>query len=486
MTLWKNGIIHTLNQGKLAKNILTNQGYIVGIDVDERQPCANVADLKGHHLYPGFVDAHLHLIGYGQFLSRMDISHIQDKEIALKMISNQPIESSLIVDGYHEWVGIQKTDLDNIESQKPIILRHHDFHAITVNSSALKPFSLTTNDGILRESDAQTVLKYYSAVTQTTLESYLIQAIKTLYKFGITGGHSDDLFYFNGYSETLQVFLNVLPKYPFRAHLLVHHAVLDEYVNSPYFNHLSPYLELKGVKVFYDGTMSSKTALMYDGYQNSSSKGERTTPDFIEIVQKTRHYGLTLAIHVIGDQGLDEVLDILTKYPPKENQKDRIIHAPWVSEYGMNKLKTIPVTIDIQPQFLSSDFPEASQIFKQFPPYVFPWKTMLKQGLTLSFSSDAPVETPNPLLGILDATKRMAKDGIIYQPEEQITIDQAIKGYTKDANAQNQQPNRGLIDIGYLADFTVFEQALESIDLDRLKEPLVSMTVIDEHIVYQK
>lgn len=486
MTLWKNGTIHTLNQYKLAKNILTDQGRIVGIDVDEHQVYSKVVDLQGHHVYPGFVDAHLHLIGYGQFLSRLDISHIQDKQAALDLIAKQPIESFLIVDGYHEWVGIQKADLDQIQSQKPLILRHHDFHAITVNSGALSPFSLTTKDGILREADAQLVLKHYSSVDQATLESYLIQSLKSLYQFGITGGHSDDLFYFNGYSETLQVFLNVLSKFPFRAHLLIHHAVLDEYVKSPYFNHLSPYLELKGVKVFYDGTLSSKSALMYEGYQNTDSKGERVTPNFIEIVQKTRQYGLTLAIHVIGDQGLDEVLDILEKYPPEKNQKDRIIHAPWVSEYGMNKLKTMPVTIDIQPQFLSSDFPEANQIFKQFPPYVFPWKSMLKQGLTLSFSSDAPVETPNPLLGILDATKRIAKDGVVYQPEECITIEQAIKGYTKDANAQNQQPNRGLIDIGYLADFTVFEQALESIDLDRLKEPLVSMTVIDEHIVYQK
>lgn len=486
MKLWKNGTIHTLHKGQLAHNVLTDQGYIIGIDVDENVVYPDIVDLQGHHLYPGFVDAHLHLIGYGQFLSRVDITHIHDKKEALDIISKQPIDSCLIVDGYHEWVGIQKSDLDKIQPRKPLILRHHDFHAITVNSSALIPFEVTSENGILREADAQLVLKHYSTMDQTTIESYLIQALKTLYKFGVTGGHSDDLFYFNGYSETLNAFLNVLPKYPFRAHLLVHHAVLDEYIHSHYFNHISPYLELKGVKVFYDGTMSSQTALMYDGYQNSLSKGERTTPNFIEIVQKTRQYGLTLAIHVIGDQGLDEVLDILSKYPPQENQKDRIIHAPWVSEYGMNKLKTMPITLDIQPQFLSSDFPEANQIFKQFPPYVFPWKSMLEQGLTLSFSSDAPVETPNPLLGILDATRRMAKDGIIYQPEELITIEQAIKGYTRDANAQNHLDNRGLIQVGYLADFTVFEAALETIELERLKEPLVSMTVINEHIVYKK
>ena len=199
-----------------------------------------------------------------------------------------------------------------------------------------------------------------------------------------------------------------------------------------------------------------------------------------------RSLGLTLAIHVIGDQGLDELIDILTKYPPLKNQKDRIIHAPWVSEYGMNKLKTIPVTIDIQPQFLSSDFPNALAIFKKLPPYVFPWKTMLKEGLILSFSSDAPVEVPNPLLGIFDSTERRAKDGVLYFEGEKISRKDAILGYTKYANAQIQFSNRGEIKLGYVADFSVFTENLEQVASPLLKADLVYMTVINEHIVYCK
>jgi predicted amidohydrolase YtcJ len=486
MKLWKSGIIHTLTEQKDIYNILTDQGHIVGLNVDESKPYDEVIDLGGKHVYPGFVDAHLHLIGYGQFLSRLDLTHIQNKSKALDVLKIQNIEDYLIVDGYHEWVGITKLDLNEINQYKPIILRHHDFHAVTVNDIVLNALNLTSESGILREEVARQVLNHYTHVSNQTLENYLETALKRLYKYGITGGHSDDLFYFNGYKDTLHVFLNVLKKMPFRAHLLVHHEVLDDYVKSPYFDHLSPYLELKGVKVFYDGTMSSKTALMHDGYQNTTSKGLKTTPNFIEIVKKVRYYGLTLAVHVIGDAGLDELIDILIEYPPQNNQKDRVIHAPWVSEYGMNMLKSMPVTIDIQPQFLSSDFPEALTIFKSLPPYVFPWKTMLENGLVLSFSSDAPVETPNPLLGILDSTERVAKDGKVYQPDERISRLDAIKGYTIYANAQNQIQNRGLIAIGQVADFTVFEVDLEKTESTTLKEDIVCMTVIDEHIVYQK
>lgn len=486
MKLWKSGTIHTLNELKGIKNILTDQGHIVGLNVDETLPYDEIIDLGDKHLYPGFVDAHLHLIGYGQFLSRLDLTHIHDKANILNLLQKQTIQDFLIVDGYHEWVGITKTELNKIHHQKPVILRHHDFHAVTVNDVVLSTLNLQSDTGVIREEDARHVLNHYTHVSNQTLETYLESALKSLYRFGITGGHSDDLFYFNGYKDTLQVFLNVLKRMPFRAHLLVHHEVIDDYIQSPYFNHHSPYLELKGVKVFYDGTMSSKTALMHDGYQNTTSKGLRTTPNFIEIVKKVRQIGLTLAIHVIGDAGLDELIDILIKYPPQKNQKDRIIHAPWVSEYGMNKLKSMPVTLDVQPQFLSSDLPEALSIFKSLPPYIFPWKTMLKNGLILSFSSDAPVETPNPLLGILDSTERVAKDHQVYQPEERISRLDAIKGYTIYANAQNQDQNRGLITVGHVADFTVFDVDLETADVATLKEDIAYMTVIDEHIVYQK
>lgn len=484
MKLWTNGIIHSLDEHKY-NNILTHQGKILGLNVDETQAFDEVIDLRGRHLYPGFTDAHLHLIGYGQYLSRVSVAHLKTKNDILDFLKTLSINDNLIVDGYQESIQLTQHDLDLVSSIKPIILRHTDFHAVTVNTCVLKDLNLHNPLGILREDESNLVLKTYTKGSNEILETYLEQAIKTLYRLGVTGGHSDDLYYFNGYTDTLNVFKKVLHNYPFRAHLLIHHAVLDDYLNDQNkpINH--PYLELKGVKVFYDGTLFSKTALMKDGYQNQSSNGLRTSPNFIEIVKKVRHHKLTLAIHVIGDQGLEEVIDILQKYPPQKNQKDRIIHAPWVSEYGMNRLKTIPVTLDVQPQFLTSDLPEALTILNQPSTYIFPWKTMIKNGLIVSFSSDAPVEVPNPLLGMLDATERVLKNGSVFGPKEKLTRKEALKAYTTYANAQSDI-KKGKIELGYVADFTILEKDLESIPSPDFKEELVFMTVINEHIVYQK
>jgi len=119
MKLWKNGVIHTLDNINDIKNIVTEAGHIIELNADESRTYEEVIDLKGNHLYPGFVDAHLHLIGYGQFLQRLDLSHVLDKKEALKQIGNSIIQDYLIVDGYHEWVGINKTELNSISKEKP-------------------------------------------------------------------------------------------------------------------------------------------------------------------------------------------------------------------------------------------------------------------------------------------------------------------------------------------------------------------------------
>jgi hypothetical protein len=342
--------------------------------------------------------------------------------------------------------------------------------------------------GILKEEEASSVMTRLPKVDQKALEKMLEKAIDSLYAFGVTGGHSDDLYYFNGFFDTLNVFEDVLPKKPFRTHLLMHHMTLDDFIQSKKsWGIQTPYLELGAIKMFYDGTMSSKTALMFHPYQQMTTQGEVVMGQdaFIQVLKRVRHHGLTAAIHVIGDRGLDEVCDILLAHPPQPHQKDRIIHAPWAKVDTLMKLKKLQVTLDIQPQFLSSDLPKAWSHFSQRPELIFPWKTYLKEGLILSGSSDAPVEIPNPLQGMKDAIfRRSHEDHQCYALEESLTPFEALKCYTTDANALNFISPKGLLEKGYLADFTILDQdvlTMKEHDFDRHH---VVMTVINEQVVY--
>ena len=112
-------------------------------------------------------------------------------------------------------------------------------------------------------------------------------AIKDLKKLGFTSVHTDDLSYFNSYDETIEI-LNLLSKTNnFRINTLIHHSVLDSFIKYYPNNKLLNPIQ---IKVFYDGTLSSKTALISENYVNSNSNGKRyiTDKDFLNLLKKAR------------------------------------------------------------------------------------------------------------------------------------------------------------------------------------------------------
>jgi len=489
MKLWTNGIFHSLDDGKIYHKMTTHLGKIICFDEDCFYPSYDeVIDLKGAHVYPGFVDAHMHLLGYGQKLTRPNLSHVKTKEEALKCIKEAFHHEPLFVEGYRE-NGITKEDLDHISNDVPIMLRHNDYHSLTANSAVLKKINLLHTQGVLTEEDATEAMRTWPPYTIEQLERILEKSIQSLYAYGITGAHSDDLSYFIGFKDTLRAFENVLERIPFRAHLLMHYDILNDYIQSskPFLDQ-NKYLSLGAIKMFYDGTLSSKTAYMKTTYQGTNHHGLKIQTDkvFEKMVMKCRSYGLPVAVHVIGDQGLINVCELLKKHPPREGFHDRLIHTPWVDEKGLKLMKEIPCVLDVQPQFLSSDLPWAFNFLNEKPTYIFPWKTLKDHGLIQAGSSDAPVEIPNPLLGIYASVYRISDhDGKTYGEEEKLSLNEAIELYTIGANYPTYDPYRGKLKRGFVADLTIFKKDLHALTQEEFKEPQVYMTVIDEQIVYK-
>jgi predicted amidohydrolase YtcJ len=488
MKLWTNGIFHSLDDGKIYHKMTTHQGRIVCFDEDcSHRHYDEVIDLEGVHVYPGFVDAHMHLLGYGQKLKRLSLSQYKTKDDILQTLKNAFHDEPLFAEGYRE-CGITKDDLDHISKHVPIMMRHNDYHSVTANSYVLKQIHLEHTTGFLTEEDATRAMKTWPPYTIKQLEDILKTSLESLYQYGITGAHSDDLSYFIGFKDTLQAFENVLTRMPFRAHLLMHYDILDDYItsNRPFLDQ-HDYLQLGAIKMFYDGTLSSQTAWMKTTYVATNNHGLKIQTDdaFENMVKKCRKHGLPVAVHVIGDQGLIDVCKVLAKYPVKDGLHDRIIHAPWADDEGVSLMKKLPIVIDIQPQFLSSDLPWAFNFIKEVPPYVFPWKTYLDHGLIQAGSSDAPVEIPNPLIGMYASIYRISDhDHKPYYLSESLTIEEAIHVYTIGANYPTYKTNRGQLKLGNIADLTIFKKDLSSLTKEEFLKPQVKMTVIDEVIVY--
>ena len=145
--------------------------------------------------------------------------------------------------------------------------------------------------------------------------------------------------------------------------------------------------------------------------------------ELAELVKKARDLHMPVAIHTIGDLSLEYVIDALELYPPAEGLRDRIIHCQLAREELIERMKNLQAIIDIQPVFVSSDFPSViEKLGEHRLRYAYAWKTLLEAGLHCNGGSDAPIEQVNPFLGIYSAvTRRSFIDGVCYMPEERLT-----------------------------------------------------------------
>ena len=197
---------------------------------------------------------------------------------------------------------------------------------------------------------------------------------------------------------------------------------------------------------------------------------------------------MPVAIHTIGDLSLEYVIDALELYPPAKGLRDRIIHCQLAREELIERMKNLPAIIDIQPVFLSSDFPSViEKLGERRLRYAYAWKTLLEAGLHCNGGSDAPIEQVNPFLGIYSAvTRRSFIDGVCYMPEERLTVYEAVSLFTTGSAYAIGKAKRGQITKGYEADFTILDRNMFEIEAEEIKEVQAAMTVIDGQVVYRK
>ncbi len=475
-----NGTFYTMDELESVHELYVNHEGFITTNQVEINDVIDI-DMQEQYIYPAFVDCHLHLMGYGQFLSRLQIKGVLNKQDVYMFIKKHLDLNMIYIEHYKQSMNINKKDLDDISKDIPIYLRHEDYHGMTLNSKALDIMQFESEDGILKEEEATMALQSIPKNTIDTLTSFLMKAYQKLNAYGIIAGHSDDLYYFNGYHDTLQAFFQASQSHPFYNHLLVHHQTLNDHMRRPIVE--NDYVELGAVKMFYDGTTGSKTALMSTPYVDDTYGMRITRKETFEAqLRLTRKANMAVAIHVIGDQGLLEVAKILREIPVKKGLFDRVIHASYANQEAIHILKTLDVFLDIQPQFLTTDLPHTLSLFKDTPNMVFPFKTYHDAHIHYGYSSDAPVEDPNPLLGIYAAETRNV--GEIHDKDQCMTRYDIVKAYTTNAWMLSKL-NGGYLKPTFPAHFVVFKEDLLKINHDRLKTLQVSETWMKGKNIYK-
>jgi predicted amidohydrolase YtcJ len=525
-TIFTKGKIYTLDKNHpIVEAVVVENGRIVEVgshsDMLLQWGCrdSKIIDLQGKLVTPGLIDSHLHLSGVAFNFLDLDLTGVRSKSEMLEQIKKKANNIApgkwLIGMGWDENLFTDSTlptieELDYVAPHFPIYLKRICHHAFLVNSKALEisnyhseidvpkggtvvldPYTKKPT-GLLLESASKLITKYIPDRTYEELKTGLEQAMKFAIKKGLTSVHSNDPAYLGGLEQTYKMYDELINQkgIALRCNLLIDYPFLkdlkDRGMKTGFGNEK---LQIGAIKIFADGAFGRRTALLSEAYHDAPGQFGEAMQELnvlTNMVQEAREFSMPIAVHTIGDQALEIVLNVLDQFPSVKF-RDRIIHASLTREDLVKRLANPSRIADIQPRFVAGDYPWVRErVGEVREDYLYAWKTFLENGVLCAGGSDAPVEPVDPLLGIHAAVTRrapgQAHEG--WNPEEKLSILEAVKLFTiGGAYATNEEQQKGTITRGKLADMTVYSKDLFSIaDPDELLETHIEMTIINGEV----
>jgi len=477
-------------------------------------PHAPRFDAAGGTVMPALCDAHLHLAPWARAGMQLDLRGAATRAEALERVRAALLAAPagpLIGRGWDESMWEAPPDrhaLDAVAGDRPVLLHRHDFHALWVDTAALRAagVSRATPDpeGGRHERDAQgdplgvarehAVRAFHAleAAAEPPLDDALADAAAAaLHARGITAVHDYQRSAAEmRWSQALarRGRLRVMQHFGVEQMAGLEAAGLTSGVGDAWFR-------LGALKLFADGTLGSRTAALLAPYDDAAGSGlELLSPrELQQLVARAFAAGLSVTVHAIGDRAVRSTFDAIEAagvasraalaLPP------RIEHAQLVDPADLGRFATLGVLASMQPQHAVTDWQAASRAWGGRAPHSYPWQALLALGVPLVFGSDAPVEPPDPWLGLHACVTRQRPDGSPaggFVPGQRVSLDAALLGYTRGAAlAAGTLPEQGTLAPGSVGDLVVWDRDLHAGSPDDLLTARPRCTVLAGGIVYQ-
>jgi len=441
-----------------------------------------VIDLKGQVVLPGFTDCHTHFCNWCLLQSQPNLEAESSIDGCLRLV-----EKHLKKMGPGEWLTgtgwnrnvwtdgrlPNRHDLDKVSQKNPVALWSKDWHALWVNSLALKALGIDKNtleiaggkierdqkgapNGLLREEAANKAYLRIPPVSDEKYRQALLSGQRKFAQMGLTGFHSME-----GPGEYRRLMqLDNYGKMILRGVLFFRKDHLDELTSLKFSSGWGGrYLRLGGLKLFVDGSLGSQTALMLQPYEHSKYKGMSVLnkDELYTLVKKASESGLACAIHAIGDAANKMALDVYEKVCHIDRDlRHRIEHCQLVRPEDVRRFQKLGIIASVQPLHCPSDLDIIEKHWGKRGRNAYPFGSLAKAGVKLAFGSDAPIEVPDPFLAIQSAVtrQRVPADRPTFYPEQRMSLWDSLKAYTIDAAyASGDEGWKGTLEPGKVADF---------------------------------
>ena len=257
------------------------------------------------------------------------------------------------------------------------------------------------------------------------------------------------------------------------------------------------WLKFAGIKIFYDGGMTLKTALTRDVYPDShdSYRGiAQQTPERLkQLVSICNRYNWRVGVHAVGDLGIDHVLDAFEAADKEKSIRDRrfiLIHASLIRPEQMERAHRLGVRIDFQNAFMWDKAATVERFLgRAVADRAVPTRTLIeKMGIdSLGAGTDFPVNPINPLLNMYVMVTRKDINGKVYGASEAVSREQALRLYTSAAaRYMFDEGRKGTLEPGKLADLVVLSADYVTVPEDEIKDIKADVTIVGGKVVFQR
>ncbi len=528
-----NGNVYTVNEKQPhAEAIAVKQGRIVFVGSDEAAKkfhAKRTIDLHEHTVVPGLTDSHCHIFGIGERELSLNLEGTNTLENFLAKVKDRvaKTEKGKWITG-RGWIETfwrpprfpTRQELESVAADHPLFLTRADGHAAIANSAALKIAKIDKNTpnpfggeilkdkmtgeptGMLLDHAQELVAKNIPPSTAAEREQALLTGINREIGLGWceiqnAGSHKDDVdlikkVYADGKAKIR--FINCVYGLGEDAQ-----NFLKEGATLNGFNH---HFTQRTIKVIFDGALGSRGAALLKPYNDApdtsgylTAKPEELRPMFEEALRR----GIQVETHAIGDRANRQILDLYEAafkvVPPDQRRikepRWRVEHAQIVDPADIPRFAKLGVIPSMQPSHAISDlFFAPARLGMDRLADAYAWQSFLKSGSIICGGSDAPVERGEPMIEFYAAVARKSikgESGDGWHPEQAVSREQALKMFTIwPAYAAFEEKEKGSVEVGKLADFTVLSQDIMKIPEPEILKTRVEMTIIGGEIVYQR
>ncbi len=510
-TIIHHAVIYTVDSSfTVAEAMAIKDGKIVATGsneeiMDQYKATENI-DAAGAAVYPGFIDAHSHFVGYGRSLFQVDLfgTNTWEETVArVKAFADEHPELSWIQGrgwDQNRWPGKSfptNEQLNELFPDKPVVLTRVDGHASIANQKALDLAGIQAGQtivggsietkngkltGILIDNADNKVYDQIPAPTKETYIQWLQQAEKNCFAQGLTTVTDCGLNYKD--VEAIDA-LQKEGKLNMRMYVMLSDDPENYAVYLPKGPYKTDKLFVKGIKVYADGALGSRGACLLHPYSDKPDWTGfllRDKQHYDSLAQVLAGTDFQMCTHAIGDSANREVLNIYNKYLKGKNDKRwRIEHAQVIHPNDFALFGKASIIPSVQPTHGTSDmYWAAERLGTERVKGAYAYQQLLQENGWMPLGTDFPVEDISPFKTFLAAVVRKDAKGYPeqgFQMENALTREATIRGMTIwAAKASFLENEVGSLEKGKKADFILLDQDLMKVAPEKILDTKVKAT----------